>query len=564
MLKFLSLIALVISLAFMQPGMAIVRGLHGSGIGPTSSCTTNGSDGQAAAPAGAGQFPTLLTSYATRPTSCVAGADFAVAMTPNATVSGNTITETSNANVPVNGDQKSFYPQQGGSLPSGITKGAAAFICNVTNITGSTYSYTLAPTGACSSTITLGALATSFIALKLPEGTTNTPTGTSNWGGGSGCASGTTFSVCVTGNNATIDHFDFSANGGWLVVLNTVDAPTVTNNYWLIGSNLMCCIQDQSGGPATNVTFKYNEVDGNAVAVYTTASGGASSGATSITVASAAGITNRMTFCDVTTQSATNCPSILVTNIVGNTLTIAPGLSGALLNGDTLAFANVPGTGSSGTPGSLYQNPQVVLISNTTLTMEYNWIRNTFAIHVSHGISGATSTGTTVKYNLFENAGWGTPLSSTIHGDVFQLFGLSGSYGALVYDYNTVIQNTALAKSDSTTFSLLISGQFGATASTLDFSNNVGIYSVGGSVLTSTYGLGAVNPGWYTGAITVQNNYVDPTSASNGSTFGASVWSEVNLSAGGGTGPNSPTCTATGNINLVTGSALPKPFGSYC
>lgn len=41
-------------------------------------CSTNGSDGKAAAPAGTGQFPTLLSGYVARASWCVAGVDYAV------------------------------------------------------------------------------------------------------------------------------------------------------------------------------------------------------------------------------------------------------------------------------------------------------------------------------------------------------------------------------------------------------------------------------------------------------------------------------------------------------
>lgn len=543
-----------------------------SGGGGGGACTTNGSDGFASAPAGAAQFPSLLSSYAARPPWCVAGVDYAVGFIPNATVSGNTITETNVANIPVNADQKSFYPQHGGSLPSGITQGTAYYVCGVSG-SSTTYSYTLSTASNCSSTVTLGALATSFVALKVPSATTNVPAGTSGWNGASCATTGTTFTICVSASNITLDHWDFSAGGGWLIATTatTISGTTITSNYWVMGTNLQGFLQDLSGGDTSNLTFNNNVIDGNAVSIYTTAASTVASGASSITVASAAGLSARMTVCDLTSTGAITCPGTLVSSIVGTTINLSAATAGTITSGDSIAFISVPYTGPSGGHESLYQVPQISWFDKGTMTAEYNWIRNTYSEHWQESLTnGNAQTGNiTFKFNLFENTGYGGAVTGA-HGDVLQVYcgtaggtGANCSFQALDLEYNTVIQNNATAQAGTTTFSMLISGTYGGTATVGSVLNNIGIYSVA-SGDTSTYGLAAINPTWFTTSVNVENNYVDPTSACSGTNCGSLYWSEVNSAAGGGNGGHAPTCTATGNVNLVTGGALPKPNGGYC
>lgn len=527
-----------------------------------SSCTTNGSDGQAAAPAStAPQFSTLLGSYgANIPNWCIAGVGYAVGYTPNATVSGSTITETGNANIPANNDKKSFYPQSGGSLPGGITQGTAYFLCNVTNTTGSTYTYTLSTTTACGSPVTLSGSAPSFIALKVPGSTTNTPSGTSGWSG-TDCGFGATFYVCVTSNNVTLDHWDFSQGGGWGVFPSSVSGLTVTNNYFLAGTNARGVLQDEGNAPS-GVTFSNNIVDGNAVVVNTTAAGAGSG--TSLAVTSASGLRIGMTICDLTHTSATSCPgsgaSTYIIGIAGTTLTLSA--STTVSNGDSLAFLGYPNPDNS-EGGS----PQISFSPQGSLTAQYNWIRNTCSEHWQAGfVASLANTSFTFKYNVLENTGWCGPVNGE-HGDGVQFYGTSGSsFGAIVLSYNTVIQNNANAQASSGNFTMLSSGTFGATSPSGTVSNNVGVYPLGsGTTLTSNYGLVVNNPSWFTTSITFTNNYEDPTSACPGtpSGCGASAWALAS-STTGGTGTQTPTCTATGNVNLKTGAALPKPAGGYC
>jgi Bacterial Ig-like domain/RTX calcium-binding nonapeptide repeat (4 copies) len=67
--------------------------------------------------------------------------------------------------------------------------------------------------------------------------------------------------VYVTGNNVTLDGYDFSLNGGWQVYVNG-DNTTIRNSYFKTGSNGLdpiYCYLD-----ADNVTILNNVIDGNA------------------------------------------------------------------------------------------------------------------------------------------------------------------------------------------------------------------------------------------------------------------------------------------------------------
>ena len=555
-MKRAGLIFALLCAAYLTLGAFVGIQAHGGGTSlPT--CTTNGNDGQTAAPPGTGQFSTLLAGYATSPKWCVAGVGYAVGITSNATNSGNTITETGVLNVPVSTDKRSFYAQSGGSLPSGIKQGLQYFICGVSG-SGTTYSYGLSTSIGCDSMVSLGALGSGFIALKIPNSVANTPSGTSGWSG-SGCGSGLTFDICITGNNVTLDHWDFSVNGGYFIFPGTIRNPTVTNNYFLIGSNFRGVFYDEGTGP-TGVTFSNNIVDGNAVAIYTTTTARTTSG-NQITVASTTGIVNNLTVCNITHTSSITCPGVFVSSVVGNVVTLSASVNSTVSSGDAIGFVRAPNPGNS-----LYQSPQISFGDRGSTIAQYNWIRNTYSEHWQQGLaSGMNNTGITLKYNVFENTGWGAPITGA-HGDVVQVYGASGSsFQSITLNYNTVIQNTSLASSTSTSYNILTSGVFGATATTLNSLNNTAIYSAG-SKSVSTYGLMAVNPKWFSSAVNVQDNYVDPTSACNGSRLkcGNASWAAINVRAGGGTGPSTPRCTATGNVSLVTGGALPAPFGGYC
>ena len=571
------LLALLCLLCLPCPGHAAFAIFQVNGP-VAAGCSTNGSDGQAAAPAGiTPQFSTLLAGYAATPGWCVAGVGYAVGPTPNATASGNTITETGNANIPVTNDKKSFRAQQGGTLPSGITQGTAYFLCNVTNTTGSTYTYTLSTTTACGAPVTLTTSGNAFIALKIPASTTNTPANTVGWAGTANCLT-YTFTICVEGNNVTLDHWDFSAAGGYLITFDTAlrTNPTITNNYFLVNTNGLGFIQDAGQDPA-GYTISNNIFDGNAVPVTTTAASTVGNGSSTITVSSTAGLSDGMTVCDVTNDAAIKCNSVTNNTYVtfsGTTATLhnastggSATTTGTVTSGDTLKFIYFPGVG-----GSFYRAPQISINDRGSTVAQYNWIRNTVSEHwqqsISPGTGGVANTGLTIKYNLFENSGWGDFTGA--HGDVVQIYcgtvggtGASCSFQTVSLNYNTVIQNNILSPVTTTTFSVSNSGVFGGTYVTLNIQNNTAQYPVGGGVPTSTNGLGANIVSWISGALNIQNNYVDPTSACDGSNANCGAASWYNAGTGQG-GSATPTCNKTGNVNIVTGAALPTPPGGYC
>jgi hypothetical protein len=287
-----------------------------------------------------------------------------------------------------------------------------------------------------------------------------------------------------------------------------------------------------------------------------------------------------MTVCDITNDAAINCNN--VTNntsitISGTTVTLknastggSKTTTGTVRAGDTLRFLYAPGVG-----GSFYRAPQISINDRGSTIAQHNYFKDTFSEHwqqsIFAGIGGVANTGITFKYNLMENTGWGAFTGA--HGDVVQLYcgtvngvGASCSFQTLTYDYNTVIQNDANSPTTTTTFSLLGSGTYGGTATTVNVRNNVGIYPVAGRVNTSTNGLGVLNPSWVSTAMNISNNYIDPTSAgSGGGKYGARYWFSIYIGNAGGRGPFTTTpCTSTGNVNLKTGGSLGAAPGGYC
>ncbi|WP_425908292.1 hypothetical protein [Nitrobacter sp. TKz-YC02] len=69
----------------------------------------------------------------------------------------------------------------------------------------------------------------------------------------------TTKIITVTGNNVTLDGYDFSLNGGWQVSVQAANT-TITNSNFLIGSNNLAPII--STAAASNMTVSYCTIDG--------------------------------------------------------------------------------------------------------------------------------------------------------------------------------------------------------------------------------------------------------------------------------------------------------------
>ncbi|MBN8968241.1 MAG: hypothetical protein J0G95_07240 [Rhizobiales bacterium] len=69
----------------------------------------------------------------------------------------------------------------------------------------------------------------------------------------------TTKVITVTGNNVTLDGYDFSLNGGWQVSVQAANT-TITNSNFLIGSNNLAPII--STAAASNMTVSYCTIDG--------------------------------------------------------------------------------------------------------------------------------------------------------------------------------------------------------------------------------------------------------------------------------------------------------------
>ena len=222
------------------------------------------------------------------------------------------------------------------------------------------------------------------------------------------------------------------------------------------------------GSTPTNLTFNNNQIDGNAIAVYTKTLETFATGVTAITVSSTSGVTVNMTVGDITStrgfQSAT-----LVVSIVGNTVNLSKPLAAAVKSGDTIGFVRAPAPGTS-----LYGAPQISFSDRGKTVVSYNWIRNTCSEHWQQSLppTGDSPTALSLLSIMYSRIRAGAPINGA-HGDVVQIYcGNPGNnpiadctFQSITLNYNTVIQNNARAQAGSSTFSLLFPGAMEAPRS---------------------------------------------------------------------------------------------------
>ena len=95
-------------------------------------------------------------------------------------------------------------------------------------------------------------------AVGIPSGTTLKDPSTISMAGVS--VNTSSHVVTVTGNNVTLNGYDFSLNGGWEVYVSGASNTVIENSKLLVGSNNLVPIQSNSA--ASNLTVEYNTIDG--------------------------------------------------------------------------------------------------------------------------------------------------------------------------------------------------------------------------------------------------------------------------------------------------------------
>ena len=95
-------------------------------------------------------------------------------------------------------------------------------------------------------------------AVGIPSGTTLKDPSTISMAGVS--VNTSSHVVTVTGNNVTLNGYDFSLNGGWEVYVSGASNTVIENSKFLVGSNNLVPIQSNSA--ASNLTIEYNTMDG--------------------------------------------------------------------------------------------------------------------------------------------------------------------------------------------------------------------------------------------------------------------------------------------------------------
>src|SRR5215469_10344631 len=96
-------------------------------------------------------------------------------------------------------------------------------------------------------------------AAGVPSGTTLKDPATISMAGVS--VNATSHRITITGNNVTLNGYDFSQGGGWgISIASGVTNTLIENSYFLVGSNNYVPINAGSG--SGDLTVKYNTIDG--------------------------------------------------------------------------------------------------------------------------------------------------------------------------------------------------------------------------------------------------------------------------------------------------------------
>lgn len=184
------------------------------------------------------------------------------------------------------------------------------------------------------------------------------------------------------------------------------------------------------------------------------------------------------------------------------------------------------------------------IFASGTGIIEYNYIKNAFAVLVQ---GGATAAGTslTIKYNILANAGQGAQCCAQ-HGDLLQLFGNgsfpAGVFSTLMVDYNLLLANASTAAGQGLSV-LSAAGNTNNSATSLDASNNTAIITqaFGGGIAN---GFAILDTTWLNGSGTMNNNFIDCTACFPSTTS----WAFVGQLNGCG--------TATTNASTAAGNAV--------
>lgn len=350
----------------------------------------------------------------------------------------------------------------------------------------------------------------------------------------------------VSGNNVTLDGWDFSLNGGWSVLPNDCSNLTISNCNFKVGSTLNRFVVTGNIGTFVNgLTLKNNVFDGNAIPIVATTASSTASG-TVLHLASAAGVIAGMYVANITaptsiSQTLPNGNQTTVISVSSNDVTISTGVLSTVASSSTIYFVQPTASGAVG----------VALTDRGQTIIRYNHLKNALGEHLQQSCDSSNCLGILAEFNVFENAGFG--VNNGIHGDISQVFSNTGSFtGDIVHRFNLYIQNDNRAGAQG--LSWFGAGTFGA--SLLGSAKCVnGTWVMNTTPATSSNAM-SWNPTWIRDNCVVQNNYVDTTGLSH-INDGTPSWAQISAGTGGGTGSFSAINVDGGNIRMLTGGAMP-------
>lgn len=240
-----------------------------------------------------------------------------------------------------------------------------------------------------------------------------------------------------------------------------------------------------------------------------------------------------------------NCTNPTITSNkfgVGSNLQ-QPLLLNTNMNGGTIEYNEITGAG--------LKNQQVgfgLIEGNAygTITIQYNYIHDAYSELLTLGNSPSGTTNWQVQYNVLANAGLGQPQGA--HGDWVQIVSAS-AYSKLIsatFTYNLCIQNNTTTNVGAQGFSFNGNAGYFFGNEYMTYNTVIAATQVSGGGVNTFFNC---DYSWLTGTGLVSNNFCDPTGINDG----INDW--VTIVSGSGGQPN--TFTGSGNMNMLTGLAMP-------
>ena len=335
--------------------------------------------------------------------------------------------------------------------------------------------------------------------------------------------------VLITGDNITLDGYDFSLNGGYGVfIAGTAHNTTITNSNFKVGSQHQAPIVWEG----QNLTVTNNVLDGNndtSVGPAGLIEGFSPSGTLTVKYNWLKnGYSDDINIGPLTVNGNTNA----TTSAGSNVLQFAS-LPAGLTTGMSVSDSNIADF------GVIPVGTTVIATSSTSVTLS----ANIAAPGVSSGdkIYFSAPLSEDVRYNLMENNGIGG-VQNVAHPDWVQNIGGGALFSNVVIDFNTTVMSTTTAAGQGFGFEYNVPYAIYGGGS---ISNNTAVVT---AVANMNF-FGEIDVGELNGIITASNNYIDRSGMTGAKWLAVVNNGDAPLSVG--------VVNTSQNYNMVTGALLP-------